>query len=392
MSIKRFLSLFILCVVVIGINPSLSQAQLEPTSYNSTLAPESESVTETKELQFEEPQQEMMEAVVEKIITEEEIVPPGATEPQLYQELELLITSGSLQGKRVTVEHGDVAMVDDVQYQVNDNVLLVVAEDHKGEAVYHITDYIRRDTLLLLFLIFIVCIILTAKWRGVFSLLGMSFSFLVIFFFVLQQIYAGSNAILIAILGSLIIVPVTFFLSHGFGKKTAVAIAGTLIALVITVFLANSFISVTRLTGYTSDEAGFLQVVKQGSMNMTGLLLAGVIIGALGVLDDVTISQSAVVFQLKKANPQLKFKELYHRAMDVGQDHIASMVNTLLLVYTGASLPLLLLFIDSPIPFSQVVNNEIIAEEIVRTLVGSIGLVLAVPITTFIAVLIAKAD
>ncbi len=120
-------------------------------------------------------------------------------------------------------------------------------------------------------------------------------------------------------------------------------------------------------------------------MNMKGLLLAGIIIGVLGVLDDITISQSAIVFQLKAANEKLKFKELYLRAMSVGQDHISSMVNTLILVYTGAALPLLLLFINNPRPFSEVVNYEIIADEVVRTLVGSIGLILAVPITTVIA-------
>lgn len=118
---------------------------------------------------------------------------------------------------------------------------------------------------------------------------------------------------------------------------------------------------------------------------MKGLLLAGIIIGVLGVLDDITISQSAIVFQLKEINNKLKFGELYDRAMSVGQDHISSMVNTLILVYTGAALPLLILFINNPHPFSEVVNYEMIADEIIRTLIGSIGLILSVPITTFIA-------
>ena len=154
--------------------------------------------------------------------------------------------------------------------------------------------------------------------------------------------------------------------------------------------MANIFVEAAKLTGFASEEAGFLQVAKQGAMNMKGLLLAGIIIGVLGVLDDITISQSAIVFQLKEANEKLKFNELYKRAMNVGQDHISSMVNTLVLVYTGAALPLLLLFIDNPHPFSEIVNYEIIADEIVRTLVGSIGLILAVPITTVIASLVAE--
>ena len=158
-----------------------------------------------------------------------------------------------------------------------------------------------------------------------------------------------------------------------------------MIALVITGFLAKFFVQVTRLTGYASEEAAFLQYARQGAVDIKGLLLAGIIIGTLGILDDITIAQAAIVQQLKQANKKMKPKELFSQAMRVGQDHIASMITTLILVYTGAALPLLLLFIDNPLPFSQVINYEIIAEEIIRTLVGSIGLITAVPITTFLA-------
>ena len=133
-------------------------------------------------------------------------------------------------------------------------------------------------------------------------------------------------------------------------------------------------------------EAGFLQAARPDVVNLRGLILAGIIIGVLGILDDITVAQAAVVEQLHQANLKMEFRQLFFRALQVGQDHIASMVNTLVLVYAGASLPLLLLFVDSPRPFSEVVNYEIIAEEIVRTLVGSIGLVLAVPLTTGLAV------
>jgi len=190
----------------------------------------------------------------------------------------------------------------------------------------------------------------------------------------------------------LAIIPATFFLSHGFNKKTWIAIGGTLIALIITGVLADIFVEGAKLTGFASEEAGFLQAHKLGLINIKGLLLAGIIIGVLGVLDDITVSQSAIVQQLKEANSKLKAGELYKKAMSVGKDHIASMVNTLILVYTGAALPLLLLFIDNPHPFSDIINYEIIADEVVRTLVGSIGLMLAVPITTFIAAFIASQE
>jgi uncharacterized membrane protein len=227
------------------------------------------------------------------------------------------------------------------------------------------------------------------KWQGATSLVGMGLSFLVIFKFILPKISAGSDPVQIAILGSLVIIPATFILSHGLNKKTGIAIAGTLIALIITGVLAKAFVEAAKLTGFASEEAGFLQAYKPDLINIKGLLLAGIIIGVLGVLDDITVSQSAIVEQLKEANPRLKAGELYKKAMTVGKDHIASMVNTLVLVYTGAALPLLLLFVDNPHPFSEIVNYEIIADEVVRTLVGSIGLMLAVPITTFIAVVAA---
>jgi uncharacterized membrane protein len=146
------------------------------------------------------------------------------------------------------------------------------------------------------------------------------------------------------------------------------------------------------LTGYTTDEASFLQISKGGTFNMKGILLAGIIVGVLGVLDDITVSQSAVVFQLKQANRRLTFSELFSRATDVGKDHIASMINTLILVYAGASLPLLLLFTDSTKNFNEVVNYEIISSEIIRTLLGSIGLIIAVPITTLVASYVAGSE
>jgi uncharacterized membrane protein len=214
----------------------------------------------------------------------------------------------------------------------------------------------------------------------------MGVSFAIIFSYILPTISSGADPIITAIIGSLLIIPATFYLSHGFNKKTTVAIIGTVISLLIVGALAGYFVDAAKLTGFASEEAAFLQVALGGTVNIRGLLLAGIIIGVLGVLDDITISQSSIVSELKLASPKIKFKELYTRAMNVGQDHISSMVNTLVLVYTGAALPLLLLFLNNSQPISQLISNELIADEIVRTLVGSIGLVLAVPITTLIAV------
>ncbi len=305
-----------------------------------------------------------------------------------YQKLEILVTKGSLQDKNITIESGNLPMSNLPKYQVGDKLVINYGTDFKGNDSFYITDYVRRSGLFWLLVIFVMIAVAVGRWQGVTSLVGMGISFLVIFKFILPKISTGSDPVQIAILGSLIIIPATFLLSHGVNKKTAIAIVGTLISLIVTGILANAFVEASKLTGFASEEAGFLQAFKPGLINIKGLLLAGIIIGVLGVLDDITISQAAIVQQLKAANPKLKAGELYKKAMAVGKDHIASMVNTLILVYTGAALPLLLIFIDNPHPFSEVINYEIIADEVVRTLVGSIGLILAVPITTFIASLV----
>lgn len=217
------------------------------------------------------------------------------------------------------------------------------------------------------------------------SLLSMVFTFGVLFLYVLPQILNGKNPLIIAISAAIFIIPISFYMAHGINRKTSVVIVASLIALLITAGLSFVFINIGNLTGLSSEEAGMLMINKAGSINMTGLLLAGIIIGALGVLDDITISQSAIVNKLIKKKGTKK-KEVYKEAMDIGKDHISSMVNTLVLAYAGVSLPLLLIFINNSHPFLEIINYEFLAEEIIRTLVGSIGLISAVPITTLIAV------
>lgn len=336
------------------------------------------------------PQEEILEAKVVDVLEEKEIEAMGKN--QIYQKLKLIVIKGSLKDQEIIVESGDLPLIGVKHFQVGDEVIVNYSKDLENNQFFYITDYLRRSSLFILFLIFIFSVLLIGRVRGVNSLLAMAVSFFIIFSFILPNILLGKDPIQIAVIGSLFIIPITFYLSHGFNKKTTVAITGTIIALIITAILAGIFVESARLTGFAAEEAAFLQNIKQGTINIKGLLLAGIIIGVLGVLDDITISQSAIIFQLKKANKNLTLKKLYQRAMDVGQDHISSMVNTLVLVYTGASLPLLLLFINNPHPVSEIINYEIIADEVIRTLVGSIGLVLAVPITTLIAAYLAAKE
>jgi uncharacterized membrane protein len=331
-----------------------------------------------------------IEAVVNDIKEEKELNDGGVS--RIYQKLELIVTSDELKSERIIVENGLVPVIGSVRYKEGDEVSVSITKDPEKNDTYFITDYVRRDAIYVLFGIFLLLTVLIGGKRGIASIAGLVVSFVIIFFVVLPLILRGFDPVMVAILSSIIIIPINFYLSHGLNKKTTSAVLGTLIALVITGFLANFFVSFGHLSGYASDEATLLERTQGGQFEVIGLVLAGIIIGALGVLDDITIAQSSLVFQLRKTSDKLGFWNTYIKAMDVGRDHIASMVNTLVLVYTGAAMPLLLIFIDNSKPFTELINYEILAEEIIRTLVISSGLILAVPIVTLIAVMLSDKE
>lgn len=325
-----------------------------------------------------------------EVIEEKEIEFPKQEVKQKYQKLKVLITKGEKEGEEVEIEVGTIPQTQNITYSRGNKVLINSYEDMDGNEVFYITDIIRTDMLLILFIIFILLATIVGKKKGFFSLLAMAISFVIIFLFLLPQIANGKDPVLIAILTSLIIIPITFYLSHGLEKKTTISILGTLIALVITGILSIVFVNLTKLSGGATEEALFLQGISGKEYNLKGLLLAGIIIGTLGIMDDITISQTSIVYQLFDLKKDITTKELFKRSMELGKDHIASMINTLVLVYTGASMPLLLLFMNESRTFGEVINLEPVATEIVRTLVGSIGLILAVPITTYLACLVVK--
>ena len=329
---------------------------------------------------YGEENSENITARITKIIEEKQII--VMEKEQLYQKLELELNTPDK--KIITIENGNLPLANIIKYSVNDNVLITQNIKPDGTGDYFITDFVRNDSLILLAIIFVILLIVVVKWRGLFSLFGMIFTFVVIFAFVLPRLLAGGNPVLIAVGASLVIIPVSFYLAHGFNKKTTIAVISSIFSLIITAVLASLFTKIGHLTGLSSEEAGML-LINQGNLNMKGILLAGIVIGTLGVLDDITISQAAIVDELATTAKLTKAKDLYSRSMIIGKDHITSMVNTLVLAYAGASLPLLLIFTNNPHPFSEIMNYEMIAEEIIRTLVGSIGLILAVPITTLIA-------
>lgn len=249
---------------------------------------------------------------------------------------------------------------------------------------YFFVDFDRRVPLLALAVVFSLVVIALSRWRGVAALAGLGVSLTVLVKFVLPAILEGSDPLAVALVGGATIMFLALYLAHGLNVATTTAVFGTLASLLLTGLLAVVFVELSIFTGAGSEEAVFLQINQQ-QVNLEGLLLASIVIGTLGVLDDVTVTQASAVWELHHANPAYGIRELYRSGIRIGRDHIASTVNTLVLAYAGASLPLLILFSVSNRSLTQVVNTETVAEEVVRTLVGSIGLVASVPITTALA-------
>lgn len=290
-------------------------------------------------------------------------------------------------GQTIEIQNSDIAGPDARLFKEGDKIFVSKMELPDTEASYFIQDFDRRTPLYILFGIFCAMVVLISGRQGLESFLGMAFSFTVLIKLVLPLLILGVEPVLAALAGSALIIPSTFYLSHGFSRKTNVAIGGTLLTLALTGLLAEIFIPLSKLSGLADESAFYLKVGSEVTLNFQGLLLAGVLISILGILDDITISQASIAEELRATKPNIHFKELYTRCMNVGRDHIASMVNTLILVYAGSSLTLMLLFLSSDYAFDQIMNIELVAQEIVHTLIGSIGLICAVPLTTFLACL-----
>ena len=308
------------------------------------------------------------------------------------QELEVEILNGPEKGQRIIISATNDADAKQQWHSLNDSVVVskVVVND---EIQYLIADSYRLPALGILILIFIALAILFAGKKGFTSLLGLAFSILILAKYVAPQILAGTNPILVGLSAAIFIAVIALYLAHGINRNTTIALISTLVTLGIASILASLFVSASKLLGLGSEEAFYLQAGFSEILSLKGLLFAGIIIGTLGVLDDVTTSQVAAVDELRKANPSLSFIELYKRGSNIGKEHIASLINTLVLAYAGASLPLFLLFVvNNTQPLWVILNSEFVAEEIVRTLVGSSALILAVPISTSLAAYLLKKD
>jgi uncharacterized membrane protein len=272
-------------------------------------------------------------------------------------------------------------------FDEGDKVVLSYSSASPPGFEYQFADRQRKPVLTWLAVLFAAAVVVLGRLRGLSALVGLAASVVVLLSFVLPAIIDGRSPIGVAVTGAALISFLALYLAHGFGAMTTVALLGTLGSLGLTAVLAVVFLELAQFSGFASEEALFLQAAGS-TIDLQGLTLAGVIIGALGALDDMTVTQASAFAELRAADPAMPSRSLLAAGLRIGRDHVASTVNTLVLAYAGASMPLLVLFVLSEQSLGSVANSELVATEIVRTLVGSIGLVAAVPITTWLAVVV----
>jgi uncharacterized membrane protein len=297
------------------------------------------------------------------------------------------LTTGTDKGKTVTtnIPSGPGAP----QVNTGDRITLSYTAGAADGLTYQIIDHQRGRQIWFLILAFALAVIAFGRWRGLAALAGLGVTFAVLLLFIVPAILDGRQPLLVAIVGAAAIMLSVLYLTHGFTVTTSVAVLGTLTSLILTGLMSALATTGTHLTGVGDEEAGFLSVINQ-NVDMRGLLLAGILIGSLGVLDDVTVTQAVTVGELASANRGMSTLLLYRAGARVGRAHITSVVNTIILAYAGASLPVLLLLAAGDAPLNQAITTQLLAQEIVRSVVGTLGLIAAVPITTGLAALAAK--
>lgn len=270
--------------------------------------------------------------------------------------------------------------------EIGDDVVVIKVPDSINGDQYYVSDNYRLNGIVLFAILFFVIVLILGRWRGLTSIIGLLGGVVVLAGFIIPLIVRGYNPLLVVTSGSLFIICVSMYFAHGFNKSTTLSIISTGITLALASILAYAAVHLTFLFGTGSEEAMFVSFGSTDSLDLRGILLAGIIIGTLGVLDDITTAQTASVRELHDTKPDMGFAEMFTRVMRIGREHIASLVNTLVLAYAGASFPLFLLFYTTNAqPLWAIINSQQIAEELVRTLVGSTSLVLAVPISSALA-------
>lgn len=324
---------------------------------------------------------EIVKAEVLEILDSKEQNIPGLDIKEINQSIRVEILEGEQKGKIVTMENDFTIL------EKGDKFFMYHSIDGlDGRETYSVKDIERRYIIFLFIALFVAVVLFFLGKQGLRSLIGLAGSFFVILYVLIPSLLKGYPPVFTSIIIATVILFLAIYFTHGFNRISTTAFIGTILAVIITGILAYLGVKLANFTGFATEEAFYLNLNTRGMLDFTGLLLGGIMIGVLGILDDIAITQATIVNELYNSASHLSRKEIYKKALRVGKEHIGALVNTLALAYTGASLPLLLLFSTSDSSISSIINQEIFATEIIRTVAGSIGLILTVPITTILAV------
>lgn len=328
--------------------------------------------------------QGILRARVLEVLSQERRIVPGTDTETFYQTIQAEILEGDKAGQVIEIEN------DFLTLREGDKFFAFYLTDLDGTVRYSVRDIDRRVPVGFFVALFIFAVVAFGGRQGLRSLLSLAGSFFVIIYLLVPSLLNGYPPVFMSILIAAIILFFAIFVTHGFNRESLAAFAGTVISVVLTGVLAYVSVDLTRLTGFSSEESIYLNFNTRGLLDFSGLLLGGIMIGVLGVLDDIAVTQAAVVTEIYNSAGHLTKKEIYKKALRVGREHVSALVNTLALAYTGASLPLLLLFSTSESSLGSIINQEVFSAEIIRIVVGSIGLIMTVPITTLLAVYLLK--
>jgi len=317
--------------------------------------------------------------------TEEEIEGGFITRTQI---LKVKITNGPFKGEITEVKNSsDARSAYVITIKEGQGIFLKPEFDENGNiSGAYATELVRDNYLIIITVLFIIVLVLVGRFKGVKAALALALTITAVFFILIPLILKGINPVLISVLIGVAVTIVTLLIIGGINKKSFASIIGTSLGILIAGTLAFVFGSLASLTGFSSEEAIMLMYIPQGTdFNFKGLLFAGIIMASLGAVMDIGMSVSSSMLEVAKADPTIKKKDLISAGMNIGRDMIGTMSNTLILVYVGSSLPLILLFMAYNIPFIDIINKDMIATEIIQAISGSIGLILTIPITVFIS-------
>lgn len=312
-----------------------------------------------------------------------------------YQKVLVEITSGQFKGQQITIEN---SFINSPGYEIyvaeNDRVLLTVLYDSSGLRKAYVVDFVRDTSIYLLLFLFVVMMLGIGRLQGLKGIISLVITFAVIYKIMIPQVFAGRSPLSVSLISSVIIALITYIIISGFTKKSLASFLGTAFGLLFAALLAILISGHAHLTGLGTEEARMLYYVPEFTDygNMKGILLAGIILGALGAVMDVCMSIASSIEEIASAGQGMGFADLFKAGMNVGNDIMGTMTNTLVLAYTGASMPLLLLLMAYDLPFLHLMNFEMLADEIIRAMIGTIALVASIPITAAVSAFLYSSD